>query len=97
MPATALSVPLRALPLVAFKYPAAQICVLWSLQPYLSVHKYVYLATSTLPFSAQIHALRPLKLNELSCSIECCDIFEQQNDWQLYKKYLSPWRLLCII
>jgi hypothetical protein len=105
MPAAALSVPLRALPLVAFKCPTAQICVLWSLQPYLPVHKYVYfghfnptfqctnmctwplqpylsvhkyvyfghfnltfqctnmctLATSTLPFSAQICVLWPLQ------------------------------------
>jgi hypothetical protein len=37
MPAAALSVPLRALPLVAFKCPTARICVLWPLQPYLSV------------------------------------------------------------
>jgi hypothetical protein len=57
MPAAALSVPLRALPLVAFLMPdctnmctlvtltlpsSAQICVLWPLQPYLPVHKYVY-------------------------------------------------------
>jgi hypothetical protein len=78
MPAAALSVPLRALPLVAFKCPTAQICVLWSLQPYLSVHKYVYfghfnltfqctnmctLVTSILPISAQICVLRPLKVN----------------------------------
>jgi hypothetical protein len=76
MPTVALSVPLRALPLVAFKCPTAQICVLWSLQPWLSVHKYVYFgpfnrgfqctnmctfATSTLPFSAQICVLWPLQ------------------------------------
>jgi hypothetical protein len=77
MPAAALSVPLGALPLVAFKCHTAQICVLWPLQPYLSVHKYVYfgrfnptfqwtnmctLATSTMPFSAQIGVLRPPKV-----------------------------------
>jgi hypothetical protein len=54
---------------------SAQICVLWSLQPYLPVHKYVYfdhfnptfqctnmctLVTSTLPSSAQICVLWPL-------------------------------------
>jgi hypothetical protein len=32
VPATALSVPLRALPLVAFKCPTAQICVLLPLK-----------------------------------------------------------------
>jgi hypothetical protein len=37
-----LSVPLSALPLVAFKGPNAEICVLWPLQSFLSVHKYVY-------------------------------------------------------
>jgi hypothetical protein len=42
MPAAALSVPLSALQLVAFKRPTAQICVLWSLKPYLQVHEYVY-------------------------------------------------------
>jgi hypothetical protein len=72
MPTVALSVPLSALPLVAFKCPIPQICVLWLLQTYLSVHKYVYfghfnltfqctnmctLATSTLPLSAQICVL----------------------------------------
>jgi hypothetical protein len=72
MSAAALSVPLRALPLVAFKCPNAQICVLWPLLPYLSVHRYVYfghfyltfqytnmctLATSTLPFSTPICVL----------------------------------------
>jgi hypothetical protein len=71
-----LSVPFRALPLVAFRYPTAQIRVLWPLQPYLSVHKYVYfghfsltfqctnmctLATSALPFSAPICVLWPLQ------------------------------------
>jgi hypothetical protein len=76
MPAAALSVPLRALPQVAFKCPTAQICVLWSLQAYLSVHKYVYfghfnptfqctnmctLVTSTLPFSSQIFVLWSLQ------------------------------------
>jgi hypothetical protein len=76
MPAAALSVPLRALSLVAFKCPTAQICVLWSLQPYPSLHKYVYfghfnltlqctnmctLVTATLPFSAQICVLWPLQ------------------------------------
>jgi hypothetical protein len=55
---------------------SAQICVLWQLQPYLSVHKYVYfdhinrtfqctnmctLATSTVPFSAQICVLWQLQ------------------------------------
>jgi hypothetical protein len=77
MPAAALSVPLRALPLVAFKCPNAQICVLWPLQLYLSVHKYVYfghfnltfqctnmctLDTSTLPFSAKMCVLWTLQL-----------------------------------
>jgi hypothetical protein len=53
---------------------SSQICVLWTSQPYPSVHKYVYfghlnltfqctnmctLATSTLPFSAQICVLWP--------------------------------------
>jgi hypothetical protein len=75
MPAAALSVPLRALPLVAFKYPTAQICVLWSLQPYIPVHKYVYFGhvvtfqctnmctsvTSTLPYSAQLCVLLSLQ------------------------------------
>jgi hypothetical protein len=32
MPTAALSVPLRALPLVLFKCPTAQICVLWQLK-----------------------------------------------------------------
>jgi hypothetical protein len=82
MPAAAPSVPLRALPLVAFKCPTAQICVPWPFQPYLSVHKYVYfghfnctfqctnmctLAISTVPFSAQICVLRPLKVKRLNC------------------------------
>jgi hypothetical protein len=57
---------------------SAQMCVLWPLQPYLSVHECVYsghfdptfqctnvctLATSTLPFSARMCVLRPLKVN----------------------------------
>jgi hypothetical protein len=37
-----LSVSLGALPLVTFKCPTAQMCVLWPLQPYLVVHKYAY-------------------------------------------------------
>jgi hypothetical protein len=37
MSAAVLSVPLKARPLVAFKCPTAQICVLWPRQPYLSV------------------------------------------------------------
>jgi hypothetical protein len=45
-----LSVPLRALPLVAFKCPNTQICVLWPLQPYLSVHKCVYFGHFNLTF-----------------------------------------------
>jgi hypothetical protein len=76
MPAAALSVPLSALALAAFKCPIAQICVLWLLQPYLSMHKYVYfghfnlafqctnmctLVTSTLPFSVQICVLWSLQ------------------------------------
>jgi hypothetical protein len=79
MPAAALSVPLKALPLVAFKCQPAQMCVLWPLQPYLSAHKYVYfghfnltfqctnmctLDTSTLYFSSQICVLRPLKVKD---------------------------------
>jgi hypothetical protein len=52
MPAAAPSVPLRALPVVAFKCPtalatstlpcSAQICVLWPLQLYMLVHKHGY-------------------------------------------------------
>jgi hypothetical protein len=38
MSAASLSVPLRALPLVAFKCPTARICVLWPLQPYQLCH-----------------------------------------------------------
>jgi hypothetical protein len=63
--------------LVSWTLPfSAQICVLWPLQPYLSVHKYVYfgqfnptfqctnmctLVSWTLPFSAQICVLWPLQ------------------------------------
>jgi hypothetical protein len=71
-----MSVPLNALPQAAFKFPNAQIRVLWPQQLFLSVHKYVYfdhfnfsfqcknmctLVTSTFPFSAQIYLLWPLQ------------------------------------
>jgi hypothetical protein len=61
MAAAALSVSLRALPIVAFKCPSAQIYVLWPLPPYLSVHKYVYFGHFNLTFSAQIYVFRPLQ------------------------------------
>jgi hypothetical protein len=84
MPVAALSVPLRAPKLVAFKCQTARICVLWQLQPYLSVHKFVYfghfnltfqctnmctLATSALPSSAQICVLWPLTTLPFSAQI----------------------------
>jgi hypothetical protein len=36
---------------------SAQICVLWPLQPYLSVHKYVYFGHCSLTFCAQVFVL----------------------------------------
>jgi hypothetical protein len=61
MPAADLSFPPRALPLVAFKCTTAQKCGLWSLQPYHQCTNMCTLATSTLPFSAQICVLWPLQ------------------------------------
>jgi hypothetical protein len=77
---------------VAFKCPTAQIYVLWPLQPYLPVHKYVYFghihltfqctnmcssATSTLPFGAQICVLWPLKVNMANVSLALLSICTQ--------------------
>jgi hypothetical protein len=97
MPAAALSVPLSALALVAFKYSTAQICALWSLAQICVLwppHKYVYfghltnmctLATSTLPLSAQISVLRPLNVNGWPC--HNCNADVMFTDHSLYNSF----------